>query len=120
MRTPTLCGLVASLLVGGCQTWKAADQSAEVVIGRQHPDRVRLSLLSEGTIVLAAPKVRGDTIRGWDEEAHKQIKIPADSVSGVEVRATDAFLTARGVVAGVALAFATMIIFFIPYTPGLF
>jgi hypothetical protein len=85
-----------TLLATGCKTWHARAEPPAVVIHDEKPELVRLRSASDGSwIVLADPRLRGDSIIGWKKQGRGLTTLPTAQVDRAEVGSTD---TARAVV----------------------
>ena len=71
----------------GCQTWQTRPEPPAVVIQDESPDRVRLSSADDDyQIVLANPRVEGDSILGVSERTRRPLTIATSRVDRAEVR----------------------------------
>jgi hypothetical protein len=77
------------------------------VIAEERPDKVRVTLTDGSQVELADPVVVGDTLRGLEMRAEwvNGLTRRESSVSGLELRKTDALLT-TALITGIAVAVA--------------
>ncbi len=101
--------LIAAMLgqTVACATWQRQEVSPQRVIAEERPDKVRVTLTDGSQVELADPVVVGDTLRGLEMRAEwvNGLTRRESSVSGLELRKTDALLT-TALITGIAVAVA--------------
>lgn len=96
-----LATVLAALLLGGCMTWRRADVPPQVLLARPGEMVVRVTRQGGEQIVLQAPVIIADTLRGtvrWGAEL-TVVAIPLRDVVSVEVQQLDAASTTVAVAA---------------------
>ena len=93
------CILLPCYLVA-CSTWKTQEASPQQVLAEQ-PDKVRVTLSDGSQVVVEEPVISGDTLTGVAEG--QQRSIPLSDVADVQVKKTEALLTA-------AFVFGTVVV----------
>ncbi|MEE8193417.1 MAG: hypothetical protein V3T74_11770 [Gemmatimonadales bacterium] len=94
------CILLPCYLVA-CSTWKTQEASPQQVLADEQPDKVRVTLADGSQVVLEEPVISGDTLTGVAEG--QQRSIPLSDVADVQVKKTEALLTA-------AFVFGTVVV----------
>lgn len=105
LRRLLACVLLPPCLAN-CTTWQAQELSPEQVIAQEQPNKVRVKLANGSSVVLEQPSLSGDTLRG---QGPGNPFVPLGDVSAIEVRKTDALLTAGLAVGCVAAATALLL-----------
>ena len=94
------CILLPTYLAA-CSSWKTQELSPDQVIAQEHPEKVLVKLADGSKLVLTQPQVSGDTLMGI--EGTEQRHIPLASVSAIELKESDAALTAAFIVGTVVV-----------------
>jgi len=101
MRRIIAAGLM-TLVASSCTTWKPVQTSPARYIGSRTPESVRVRLRDGSTCLLGRPTVAGDTLRGVEGGAYRDI--PLSDVAEMEAPQPDKGKTAL-VVAAATLVF---------------
>ena len=104
-------GLVLFLLaVAGpaCYGWRAEPPSPDALISTRHPSLVRLTTHDGHRILVADPRMLGDTVHGWRSSRRGPlVDIPVADVQLAEARYLHVARTA-GLVLGTSTALVTL------------
>ena len=117
-RTRALAACLLALEVMGCAAWRPETGAPGVILAAKRPDKIRVNLGTDSTVVVARPVIDGDTLRGQDEHAQHSIAIPLADVKLLETRQTN---QGAAIALGVGLAGAVaLIVFAATYHPNIF
>jgi hypothetical protein len=92
---PPLRRLIACILLPcyllACTTWQTQELTPEQVIAQEQPEQVLVKLADGSKVVLAQPRVSGDTLSGFD--GTEPYRVPLADVSAIELKESDSGLT---------------------------
>ena len=71
--------------LSACHKWVELKPPYEQAFAEEQPDKVRLTVVGNGRLVLEAPRVQGDTLFGLS----RRTGIPLDQIRQAEVRKDD-------------------------------
>jgi len=117
-RTRLLAACLLLVDGAGCASWRPEPGAPGVILAAKRPDKVRVNLGMDSTVVVARPVIDGDTLRAQDEHAKHSIAIPLADVKLLETRQTN---QGAAIALGVGLAGAVaLIVFAATYHPNIF
>lgn len=67
--------LALTVLVGGCASWHATEQTPQQVFAGERPTKVRVTTTDGEQTVLAQPRVLGEVLAGYDDECASSLGI---------------------------------------------
>ena len=99
------CALLAGQL-WSCTSWRVSEVAPRQLVEEQAPSRVRVTRANGTKLILANPKLQGDTLYGSDSTgATRGAGVPLADVKQVAVRRGDGLKTV-GLVLGTAVVVA--------------
>ena len=104
--------IVAAILIvtlTSCTTWKAVAVSPETYIRAHDPDAVWLQLEDGSTLVLARPRVIGDSLRGIAAGAYRNVAL----TKVTQMRAQEHSGKKTAIAAAASTVFAVAIIYWL-------
>jgi hypothetical protein len=97
-----LAGLVLSLPMGGCATWRSYDAGPGLSAGQPLPYYLRATRADSSRLVLTAPFVRADTLHG--RRGRDRVAVPVAEIVHLERQRVNPGRTAAVVVGVPAVA----------------